>query len=108
MAKNKLAGAMSSVITKEVARRTAEDRALFGGIAIKLITSASMVVLHDEFGFGPKRLQKFQSLVEEQCECVSGGYCSIEDLKQLADELAKKVGLYEVNNIGGETDEERG
>lgn len=106
MAKNKLAKSMTNVITKEVTRRTAEDRALFGGIAIKLITSASMVVLHDEFGFGPKRLQKFQSLVEEQCECISGGYCSIEDLKQLADELAKKVGLYEVKNIGGEIDEE--
>lgn len=100
MAKNKLAGTMSSIIAKEVERRTAENRALFGGIAIKLITSASMVVLHDNFGFGAKRLQRFQERVEEQCECISGGYCSIEDLKQLADELAKKVGLYESSEEG--------
>ena len=97
MAKNRLAGTMSTIIAKEVERRTAENRALFGGIAIKLITSASMVVLHDDFGFGAKRLQRFQERVEEQCECISGGYCSIEDLNQLAEELAKKVGLYSVN-----------
>lgn len=74
-------------------RQIQADRQAFGSTAVKAVTAMALVVLHDNFGFGPKMLQKFQDLLESQAECITGDFCTLNDLTKLADELAKRVNL---------------
>ena len=51
-------------------------------------------MLHDKFGFGEKRLKRFQEEFETQADCIIGDYVSIEDMRKLANELTEKVNSY--------------
>lgn len=101
MAKNKMAKAYGAM-AKATNQRILEDREAFGKVAVQTFTSIALITLNKEFGFGPKRLQKFQEEFEFQCECLTGNFCSIQDMENLADELAKRIKL---EDIGGVTDE---
>lgn len=67
--------------------------------ADKLIDSAhkanaliTLNVLHDKFGFGKKRLDKFQEEYLKVLDSFNNGYISAEDLNQvLWDETGRKV-----------------
>lgn len=74
-------------------RQIQADRQAFGNTAVKLVTSMALVVLHDTFGFGSTRLQRFQDAMESQAECITGEYCTLEELANLAEEMAGKVHL---------------
>lgn len=39
-----------------------------------------MQVLHDEFGFGDKRLKRFGKAVDEQLDCINADYVSFSDI----------------------------
>lgn len=100
MAKNKMAkayGAMSKAVNKKIL----EDREAFGQVAVKTFASIALITLNKKFGFGPRRLQKFQKEFEFQCECLTGSFCSLEDMEKLADELAKRIKLEDVNDTEG-------
>ena len=58
--------------------------------ATEVILNASYLVLHDRFGFGEKRLQEYQNLVEKQLDCILSGYITLEDLKAARDNLNEK------------------
>lgn len=59
---------------------------------------ASFVIsLHDEFGFGPKRMKRLLEKVNLQFDCVEAGTVSLEDLAEWCNEnygldLRKKLG----------------
>ncbi|WP_053983405.1 hypothetical protein [Niameybacter massiliensis] len=89
----------ANMMLKGMQRQIQADRQAFGMTACKAVTAMALVVLHDEFGFGPKRLQRFQNLVENQADCITGGFCTLNDLEGLADELAKRVGLEDSSKL---------
>lgn len=41
----------------------------------------SMEVLHDEFGFGDKRMNQFKDRLENKLECINQGLVSWKDIK---------------------------
>lgn len=96
--KNKLSKSISTVVSAEVERRNAEYRKVWGAAATKLMLSVGLVVLHDDFGFRKKRLQKFQDRFEDQAECIQQGFVSLEEMQQLAEELSQKINLKEQEN----------
>lgn len=96
MAKNKMAAAYGA-LSKAANQKILADRERFGQVSVKAFTSMTLIVLHDEFGFGPKRLQRFQERFESQCDCLTGSFCSLDDMEKLADELAKRIGLEEAS-----------
>lgn len=49
--------------------------------AHKLLTDK---VLHDTFGFGPERRERFRKEYEKQLELYERGYYNYKDLKELA------------------------
>lgn len=58
--------------------------------AIGVILNTSCVVLHDEFGMGPKRLQQYSDRMVNHLECITEGYVTLDDLKAEKDRLEKK------------------
>lgn len=72
-------------IKKEIAKNV-EDRVIPRIQAACL--AATAVVLHDKFGFGEKRLNKYIEEVFEVFESIYTGYVSFDDLKAcIYDEL---------------------
>ena len=43
---------------------------------VKLLVA---ITLHDQFGFGKKRLREFNERFELKAECIDKGYCTWED-----------------------------
>lgn len=74
----------------EVSRdvRTARNYARTEAIDYYLINT--LYVLHEKFGFGKKRLERFTSELVEASECIQGRYLSREDMLEV---LTKEVGL---------------
>lgn len=58
--------------------------------AISVILNTSCIVLHDEFGMGPKRLQQYSDRMMNHLECITEGYVTLDDLKLEKDKLEKK------------------
>lgn len=58
------------------AKRTAENE------AIRFATSLVITVLRDKFGFGPTRLQRVWTGVEELADSVAKGYVTKADLER--------------------------
>lgn len=48
--------------------------------ALRVIAYVPLIVLHDKWGFGKKRLQDFMYEFAEQVECLKKGYVSLEDM----------------------------
>lgn len=94
MAKNHLAKGATTVIKREIEAAVMRDREEFGIVAADLLNSMALIVLHDKFGFGEKRLKRFQEEFETQADCIIGDYVSIEDMRKLANELTEKVNSY--------------
>lgn len=55
--------------------------------ALEMFLSCSTVVLHDEYGFGAKRLDVFLSKVNSQIECIYADTVKREEIVQLARDL---------------------
>lgn len=94
MAKNNLCKATSVVIKREIESAVMRDRLAFSETATDVIINMTLVSLHDEFGFGKKRLIQFQEKLQSHADCIVDGYVSIEELKLLADELRTKIENY--------------
>lgn len=94
MPKNRLSQAASIVIKREIETAVMRDREEFSSVASEVLNCMALIVLHDEFGFGTKRLNQFQKAFENQAECLSGEYVSIDDMKQLVVELTAKLDSY--------------
>lgn len=75
---------------KEEEKRFNEVRAELINTAISVILNTSCVVLHDEFGLGPKRLQQYSDRMMSQLECITEGYVSLDDLKTEKEKLEKR------------------
>lgn len=58
--------------------------------------SVFALVLHDELGFGKKRVEKLLSRVDKQFECITSGNVSLDDIKQ---EVMDKLNI-EINVMG--------
>ena len=58
------------------------DRKLIGAsmVANKLIT---LTVLHDKFGYGKKRLQRFIDEYQDVLDSYNKGYVNVDDLKSV-------------------------
>ena len=50
--------------------------------ATESIYASVCMVLHDKFGFGPKRCQKFLTLIKEQTDCIKDGMVSLKDIRE--------------------------
>lgn len=70
---------LNAKVIKEVQEVTKEE-------AIKQATSAmlaaTLLILHDDYGFGHKRCKDVLEKIEEEFISVSEGYLSLEDMKQ--------------------------
>ena len=58
--------------------------------AIDFYLVNTLYVLHEKFGFGKKRLERFTSELVEASECIQGKYVTREDMLEV---LVKEVGL---------------
>jgi hypothetical protein len=50
-------------------------------LAVWDLTATFIISLHDEFGFGKKRIEKFLERASRQFECINSGLVTIEDMK---------------------------
>jgi len=50
--------------------------------AVRGLSAAFMVVLHDKFGFGRQRMQRVIQEVNSTFDSIVAGYISIEDVEQ--------------------------
>lgn len=75
------------------------DQALKEGIkqGFDAMVAVLIVVMHDKYGFGKKRLRLLHERINYQWESVLEGRISVEDLLQLADEIMEDKN--ESNNI---------
>lgn len=51
--------------------------------AVRLVESyidLSLEVLHTEFGFGDKRLNQYKKALDENLDCILGGYVTWDDI----------------------------
>lgn len=46
----------------------------------------TLLTLHDEFGFGHKRLEQFQQRFETKAECITADLCTYKDMYQVLQE----------------------
>lgn len=88
-----MAPLVAELVDKEANRRVEEIKKLFGETAIRTITAASMVALHDKFGFGQERLNRYQQAVEEHLVCINWGIITLEDLEETCNRLQEKAKL---------------
>ena len=58
---------------------------------ISAMQAAFVIALHDEFGFGPQRLERLISKVENQFDCIIEGTVELKDLIQWAEEYGVKI-----------------
>ena len=49
----------------------------------------SLMVLHDKFGFGEKRLKKFHTEIASLGECLIAGTVNLDDIKDYLQENCK-------------------
>ncbi len=66
----------------------------------KAMLLLAMMVLHDKFGFGKKRLEKFLEEYRKQLEAYNEGY--IESVKDFENVLWEECGIKIDEGIGGE------
>ena len=48
--------------------------------ALRVIAYVPLIVLHDKWGFGKKRLEKFLYEFAEQIDCLENQYVSFDDM----------------------------
>lgn len=94
MAKNQLAKGASVVIKREIETAVKKDREEFGSVASELLNCMALVVLHDKFGFGTTRLNRFQEAFELQADCITEDYVTLDDMRALVEELKGKIESY--------------
>ena len=46
------------------------------------VVAGTLLTLHDEFGFGEKRIKKFMDNFNELYDSITKGYLSLEDVKE--------------------------
>lgn len=46
---------------------------------VKTVTTVMAVTLHDEFGFGQKRIKQAIDRFLLKCDCIGEGYCTLEE-----------------------------
>lgn len=56
--------------------------------SLEIFTSAAIVALHDKFGFGEMRLQRFIHEASEQMECIFADTIRAKEMVVLARELS--------------------
>jgi hypothetical protein len=66
--------------------------------ATDCIYASVLMVLHDKFGFGAIRCQRFLKQVEEQVDCVNKGYLSLDDIKET---VSKELDIHLVYSSKG-------
>lgn len=77
-------------INPMVKNRKEADRLIVSSHKVAMIMT--MTILHDKFGFGTKRLEKFTKHYHELIESYNAGYINVEDLNQvLHEETGMKV-----------------
>lgn len=81
----------------EAERQYNEHKKLFCDRAIECVVTASIITLHDEFGFGGKRLQQYQDRMENLLECITSGTISFEELVETTEKLNEKAVYKPVN-----------
>lgn len=91
MAKNHLAKGASVVIKREIETAVMKDREAFSSVAAEVLNCMALITLHDKFGFGTKRLNEFQKHFETQAECLTEDFVTIEEMKELVEELTAKI-----------------
>ena len=75
----------------EAERQYNEHKKLFCERAVECVVTASVIALHDEFGFGEKRLKQYQERMENLLECITTGNITLEDLKETTKRLNEKA-----------------
>lgn len=59
--------------------------------AVDIVSMFPLLVLRDTFGFGEKRLKRYQEAFEEMFKAYNEGYISLEDI---ADTLKEEVNIH--------------
>ena len=76
---------------KEAKRQYDKHKEVFCDRAIECVVTASVITLHDEFGFGQKRLDLYQERMENLLECITTGNITLGDLKETVNRLNEKA-----------------
>ena len=87
MSKQNVAKLATELARREVKRILAEEREKTFDTLMRAVISASTIVLHDEFGFGVRRLNKFTDRMVEQFDCINFDTVTLQELEELANEL---------------------
>lgn len=78
-------------VLNEAERQYNEHKKAFCERAIECVVTASVVALHDEFGFGEKRLNQYQQHMENLLECITTGNITLDELKETTKRLNEKA-----------------
>lgn len=62
-------------VVKDTAKSTTTRTLILNFLALSLET------LHDEFGFGDKRLNQFKDRLESKLDCINNDYVKWEDIR---------------------------
>lgn len=71
---------IKDLVTKELEQQMEEVEQLAISMTTAGVTAAFIIALHDEFGFGIKRLEKILDNINSQFEAIEGGYITVEDM----------------------------
>lgn len=78
-------------VLKEADRQYNEHKKLFCERAIECVVTASVIALHDEFGFGEKRLKQYKDRMENLLECINTGNITYDELVETTNRLNEKA-----------------
>lgn len=66
------------------------------------VCAMNLVMLHDKFGYDQSQLKRYWDEINNLCDSISKGYCSVPDLKDvLRDELDIELDIGGENNGQG-------
>ena len=74
---------LKSILIAEAAEKSNQLRRKTVSLTIQNYSALIFLILHDKFGFGPKRLQRLEVETQELSDSINKGYLKISDILEL-------------------------
>lgn len=87
---------VKTLVAKELEQQIEEVEQLAISMTTAGVTAAFIIALHDEYGFGIKRIEKILDNINLQFEAIEDNYITVEDMIQWCYD-------YGIDIQGGET-----
>lgn len=81
---------LDNFVTEVLVQQRKETVDLVTAEFIRLMFLTCTEVLHSSFGFGEMRLKRFKYLLENLCDSIEKGYCTLDELEE---DLAEHINI---------------